>query len=147
MDKFGVFILDQWILFLALIMIITLLVFNSIKQRVLGFKEMKPAEAVQFINHNDAVILDVRDDKEFNDGHVINAFNIPLGVLEGRLPELERYKSKPIIISCRTGQQSAHAGVLLRRNGFEAIYKLAGGMMAWQSANMPTVKSEIPNNG
>jgi len=141
MKQFGIFILNHWMLFLALVIILTLLIMNMLKSKFLGFKEIKPAEVVQLINHKNAIVVDVRDDKEYSDGHILNAINIPLGLIEGRLNELEKYRSTPIIISCRTGQQSARAGMIMQKQGFESVYKLAGGMMAWQSANMPVTKN------
>jgi len=140
MSQVASFIINHWVLFLALVIILTMLTTNILKAKLLGFKEIKPAEVVQLMNHKNAVILDVRDDKEFSAGHILNAVNIPLGVMEGRLIELEQYRSKPIIISCRTGQQSARAGMIMHKQGYKDIYKLAGGMTAWQSANMPVTK-------
>ena len=79
----------------------------------------------------------MREDKEFRDGHIVNAVNIPVGLLESRLKEIEDHKEKPVIVYCRTGQRSAKAGAILQRQGFKSIYKLNGGMMAWNDANMP----------
>lgn len=133
--------MNHWMLFLALVIILTLLVVNILKAKFLGFKEIKPAEVVQLLNHKDAVVLDVRDDKDFSQGHILNAINIPLGIMDGRMQELEKYRSTPLVISCKTGQQSARAAMILHKQGFTGVYKLAGGMMAWQSANMPVTKS------
>ena len=141
MKQFGMFIINHWVLFLALVIILTMLVMKFLQAKFLGFKEIKPVEVVQFMNHKNAIVLDVRDDKEFSEGHILNATNIPLGVMEGRLQELEKYRSSPIIISCRTGQQSARAGMIMHKQGFTDVYKLAGGMMAWQSANLPVAKN------
>lgn len=121
----------------ALFTIITLLVMNEFKRKLLGFKEVKPMEAVRLINHEDALVLDVREDKEFREGHILNAVNIPLGLLESRLNEIESDKNRPVIVYCRTGQRAAKAGALLQRQGFSAVHKLNGGVMAWADANMP----------
>jgi len=143
MEQFGIFILNHWILFLALVLILAFLAMNLLKSRFLGFKEIKPVQVVELMNHNSAIVLDVRDDKEFAQGHILNAINIPLGVIESRVKELEQYRSTPVIVSCRTGQQSARAGMMMQRQGFTDLYKLSGGMMAWQSANMPVVKDQL----
>ena len=140
MKQFGTFVINHWVLFVALLAVVAMFVMNVLKGRFLGFKEIKPAEAVQLLNHKDAIVVDVRDDNDFSTGHILNAINLPLGVMEQRMDELEKYRSKPVIISCRTGQQSARAGMILHRQGFTDVYKLAGGMMAWQSANMPVSK-------
>lgn len=125
------------LLMAALVLVVTLLVMNEFKRKLLGFKEVKPNEAVRLINQEDALVLDVREDKAFRDGHILNAVNIPLGLLESRLDEIEVYKDKPVIVYCRTGQRAAKAAALLQRQGFGSIYKLNGGMLAWTDANMP----------
>lgn len=125
------------LLMAALVLVVILLVMNEFKRKLLGFKEVKPNEAVRLINREDALVLDVREDKAFRDGHILNAVNIPLGLLESRLDEIEVYKDKPVIVYCRTGQRAAKAATLLQRQGFSSIYKLNGGMLAWTDANMP----------
>ena len=142
MEQFGTFILNNWILFLALVLILAFLAMNLLKSRFLAFKEIKPVQVVELMNHNNAIVLDVRDDKDFAQGHILNAINIPLGVIDSRVNELEQYRSMPVIVSCRTGQQSARAGMMMQKQGFTDLYKLSGGMMAWQSANLPVVKDQ-----
>ena len=121
----------------ALVLVSVMLVMTSFQRKLLGFSELNVNEAVRLINQDDAVVLDVREDKEFRKGHIINAVNIPLGVLEGRLNELENRKDKPVIVCCRTGQRAAKAGSVLQRQGFKSTHKLKGGMLAWVDANMP----------
>ena len=125
---------------LALVVIIALLVMDAYKRKLLGFKEIKPQEAVRLINHEAGVPLDVREDKEFSEGHILNALHIPYGVIEKRLAELESYKSQPLIVYCRSGQRSAQASSVLRNQGFERVYKLSGGIVAWRGADLPTIK-------
>lgn len=131
------FIGNHPFLFAALLLVIILLVMNELRRKLLGFKEVSSTDAVRMINREDALMLDVREDKEFSEGHIVNAVNIPLGLLEGRLKELEEYKDKPVIVCCRTGQRSAKAGAVLQRQGFNSIYKLNGGMLAWADASLP----------
>lgn len=140
MGHLGEFIVKHWLLALALVVIVALLIIDALKRRVLGFQDIKPQEAVRLINHEGAVAVDVREDKEYQEGHVLNAVHIPLGLMEERIAELDAYRSQPLIVYCRTGQRAAHAGVLLRKQGFERVYKLGGGMMAWRGADLPVVK-------
>lgn len=121
----------------GLVAVIIMLVMNEFKRKLLGFNEVGINDAVRLINQNDALALDVREDKEFCDGHILNAVNIPLGLLEGRLKEIEQHKESPVIIYCRSGQRAAKAAAVLKRQGFTSIHKLNGGMMAWVDANMP----------
>ena len=124
----------------ALVLVIILLVMNEFKRKLLGFKPVGANEAVRLINQEDALVLDVREDKEFRDGHILNAVNIPVGLLESRLDEIAEHKDRPVIVYCRTGQRAAKAAAVLQRHGFGAVYKLNGGMMAWTDANMPLSK-------
>ena len=140
MTHIGEFITHHWILVLALVVIAVLLVMDIYKRKLLGFRDIKPQEAVRLINHEGAVPLDVREDQEFRDGHILNALHIPYGVIEQSLAELESYKTRAIIVYCRSGQRSAQASSVLRKQGFEYIYKLNGGMLAWRGADLPVVK-------
>lgn len=96
-----------------------------------------PMGATALINHDDAVVLDVRSMSEFKDGHIVNAVNIPLNGLGNNLKQLDKHREKPIIAVCRTGSRSGAACRLLRKQGFENAKNLRGGMMAWESANLP----------
>ena len=140
MANIGEFVLNHWLLVLALVVILALLVMDTFKRKLLGFREIKPQEAVRLINHEGAVALDVREDKEFQEGHILNALHIPSGIIDKRLAELESYKNRPLIVYCRSGQRSAQASVVLRKQGFEQVYKLSGGMLAWRSADLPVAK-------
>ncbi|MDZ4264060.1 MAG: rhodanese-like domain-containing protein [Pseudomonadota bacterium] len=121
----------------ALVLIVLLMIMNESRRKLLGFKELGTNEAVRLMNSEEALMLDVREEGEFKDGHVMNAVHIPLGVLESRLKEIETHKEKPVIVYCRTGQRAAKAGAVLQRQGFKSIYKLNGGMMAWSDAGLP----------
>ena len=134
------FISHHWILVLALVAIVALLVMDTYKRKLLGFQEIKTQEAVRLINHEGAIALDVREDNEYNEGHILNALHIPSGLVEQRLDELEPYKTQALIVYCRTGQRSAQASAALRKQGFERIYKLSGGMTAWRGADLPVAK-------
>jgi rhodanese-related sulfurtransferase len=104
-------------------------------------QEVGPLEAVQLMNRRDAVVLDVRDPAEYKAGHITNARNVPEKELEARVKELEKIKSKPIIVCCPRGTRSASVAGLLRKRGFAEVVSLRGGLAAWQQANMPLEKS------
>ncbi|MGH8745353.1 MAG: rhodanese-like domain-containing protein [Burkholderiales bacterium] len=97
-------------------------------------------EATQMINRQDALVIDVREDAEFAKGHIVGARNIPLGQLEARAKELQKFKSKPVITCCETGNRSPGAIAALRKLGFENVYNLAGGYAGWQQAGLPVEK-------
>lgn len=121
--------------------ILTLLVFNLFGSKMRGYKVASPADATTLINRNDASVIDVRTEKEFNEGHIVNALHIPQANITNRISELEKLKHKPIIVSCKSGQRSGQVCAILKKQGFDHIYNLAGGVAAWQSANFPLTKS------
>lgn len=102
--------------------------------------EVSVLEAVQLINRRDAVVLDVRDAGEYAAGHITNARHVPEAQLAERIKELEKFKTRPVIVSCRTGSRAAHAADVLRKHGFGEVVVLRGGIAAWQQATMPLEK-------
>lgn len=126
-------------LVIALVVILTLLIQNLIGGGG-GKDAVDPVRATELINHEDAVVVDVRPMADFNQGHIIGAVNIPSNGFANQLKQLERHKSKPIIVSCRSGAQSAQACAALRKAGFEKVHNLRGGILAWQSANLPMTR-------
>jgi len=102
--------------------------------------EVGAFDAVQLINRRDALVLDVRDTGEFAAGHITGARHIPEAQLAERIKELEKHKSRPILVSCRTGSRAAAACALLRKHGFSEVIALRGGIAAWQQAGLPLAK-------
>jgi len=117
-----------------------MLLWSFVESRIRGVKEVSSAAALQLINYKNALVLDVREEAEFNAGHVLNAKQIPLGKLNECIGELERYRTQPIVVIGSSGQRSAAACVLLSKHGFESAYNLAGGVLAWQKAGLPLQK-------
>ena len=117
-----------------------MLLFPNLFGKGAGGAEVDVTGAVQLINHENAMVLDVREHNEFNAGHIANARHIPLGQLRDSLRTLDRFKEQPIVINCRSGNRSASACAILRKEGFSRVYNLAGGIMAWQRSQMPVVK-------
>ena len=92
------------------------------------------------INRSNAVVLDIRDKKDFDAGHIVDAIHIPLGKLEGHVTELDKHKAVPVVVACRLGQHSADAVKVLRKAGFTQVLRLAGGMIEWRAQNLPLVQ-------
>jgi len=116
-----------------------MLLWPIIGRRISGIKDVGMLEATQLINHQDAIVLDVREDSEYYAGHIPRSVHVPLGQL-AKHAELEKYKTRPVIAICRSGMRSGRACSVLRKNGFEQVYNLAGGISAWERANMPMEK-------
>jgi rhodanese-related sulfurtransferase len=98
---------------------------------------VSPAEATLLMNREDAIVLDVRETGEWSTGHINGARHITLGQIESRLSELEKFKEKPIIVVCASGNRSTSACNQLKKHGFGKVYSLGGGVAAWREANLP----------
>lgn len=133
------FVGNHWFLFLALAVILGLLTHNL----MVGSKgNVDPLRATEMMNRQDALVIDVRPAADFAKGHILNALNIPINGFKNQLATLSKHKGKPIIVSCRSGSQSAMACGILRKDGFPDVYNLSGGIMAWESANLPLTRKK-----
>lgn len=117
-----------------------MLFWSMFGNRIRGIQEVDHVGALQLINHKDALVLDVREESEFKAGHLLNAKLIPVGKLNERIGELEKYRDQPIVVVCRSGNRSGTACALLGKKGFTQAYNLAGGVMNWQKHNLPLKK-------
>ncbi len=107
-----------------------------------GAANLTPAEATLLMNREDALVLDVRETGEWGTGHITGARHITLAQLEKRLSELDKFKEKPIIVVCATGNRSSSACGQLKKHGFAKVFSLGGGVSSWRDANLPlTTKS------
>ena len=97
-------------------------------------------EAMGFVGSDTHVIVDLRDSDEFRTGHIAGSINIPAGQALDRIAELEKYKDKPLILTCDMGAKASHLGRQLRTKGFSDLYRIQGGLNAWRSASLPVVK-------
>ena len=134
------FIGNHNLLFLEFIVVSTLLAWTFLQAGLQKFKQIAPLAVVNLINHEDAVVVDVREKNEYSTGHVINSLHIPLGSLSQHLKILGKNKQRAIVVACQSGSRSASACNTLIKNGFENLYNMKGGMSAWQSADLPTTK-------
>jgi len=133
------FVGNHWVLFAVLAVIIALLVHNLL---VSERGSVDPAGATELINHQDALVVDVRPAADFAQGHIINALNLPMNGFKKQLGTLHKHKERPILVACRSGSQSTMACQHLRKEGFEDVHNLRGGVLAWQSANLPLSKKK-----
>lgn len=97
--------------------------------------------AVQLINREKAVVIDVCDPAEFAAAHVGGAKNVPLNELEAKLPGLVKNKGLPLILVCASGARSSRAVAIAKKLGYEQVQSLGGGLKAWKEANLPIEKS------
>lgn len=135
------FITNHPLLVLALIAILVMLIGGELRQRLSGVSEVGPVEATRMLNHDNAVMIDMREDKEYREGHIVNAIHLPASRQDNYTTKLERYREQPLIVYCRSGQRSTAICNKLRKQGFEAVYNLKGGVLAWQKAELPLEKN------
>ena len=121
----------------AFVVLLVAFVANEMRR---GGRSISSQELVHLVNRESALVLDIRDRKEFEAGHIVDAKNIPFASLESRIGELEPWRDRPVVITCKMGQHSGAAGTQLRKAGFENVMRLAGGMTEWRSSSLPVVK-------
>ena len=133
------FLIDNWLLILVALTSGAMLFWPVL--RGAGGPGLNPTAAVQLINRDKAVVVDVGDDAEFAAGHVVGARHVPLAQLESRLSEVARNKSVPLLLVCASGGRAQRAQGVARKLGYENAQVLAGGLRAWKEANLPLEKT------
>jgi len=102
---------------------------------------LSPANAVQLINREKAVVVDVCETEEFAAGHLGGAKSVPLGQFEQRLPEVVKNKGLPLILVCPNGARANRALGIAKKLGYEKAQVLSGGLKSWKEANLPVEKT------
>ena len=102
---------------------------------------LSAAGAVQLINREKAVVIDICEASEFAAGHVGGAKNVPLSQLEDKLPSVVKNKALPVILVCQSGARSSRALAIAKKLGYDKAQSLSGGLTAWRTANLPVEKS------
>ena len=105
-----------------------------------GGVSVSPQQLTNLVNSDGAMVLDVRDRKDFSLGHITESTNIPFAKLEERVAELNSHKDAPIVLVCKMGQHSGAAGKILTKHGFQDVRRLSGGIATWTGDGLPLVK-------
>ncbi len=133
------FIVENWTIMAVALTSGAMLMWPLVKGATGG--ALSPAGAVQLINRERAVVIDVCDPAEFSAGHVGGARNVPLSQLEQRLPEVVKNKQLPVILVCTSGGRAVRAQGIARKLGYEKAQAMAGGLKSWKEANLPVEKA------
>lgn len=142
MEELVVFITNHWILASLLGVVLVAFIINEIIGGHFGSKQAVSAErAVQMMNHQAAVVFDLRTEAEFSAGHIVGAERVTATAIDKKSGSLEKHLKKPIIIVTPHGQDTAKTITLLQEKGFHSVFILSGGMQGWKSAGLPVVKS------
>jgi rhodanese-related sulfurtransferase len=134
------FILENWYLFAAALVSGGLLLWPVLRQGAPGGVRVSTADAVQLINRQKAVLIDISEPAQYAAGHAVGARSVPLETLETSR-ELPKNKALPVVVVCPTGSRAPRAVAILRKLGFENARALAGGLAAWRAANLPIEKT------
>lgn len=133
------FILDNWML-IAVALSSGFFLLLPVVQDAAG-AGLSPTEAVQCMNREKGVVVDVCGDDEFAAGHISGALHVPLDQLEQRLTSVAKNKSTPLIMVCASGMRSKRAQAVAQKLGYEKVHSLQGGLKAWKEANLPVTKA------
>lgn len=139
MALFLEFLTQEWILTLALLVVAIMLVMHEARK---SGPSVSPQQAINLINSEQGVFVDLRDSADFKAGHIVEALHIPATKLAARMAELDKFKDKPIVLVCKMGQQSAAAGKQLNAAGFGRVHKMTGGMMEWVNLQLPVINKD-----
>jgi len=140
MEQIVQFATNHWELCLALIIILVLIFVNEAISQKNRAKELSPEAAVEMMNHESAIVIDIRDQELYLKGHIIDSIRISADDFSKK--SMDKYKSKPIIIVCSKGIQAASLAAKLKTQEFAQPMVLAGGFTAWLSAGLPVVKGK-----
>lgn len=139
MERIPEFIGNHTLTAAAFVAVLGMLLYTEWARIRASGSSLSPFAATRMFNDGDTLVLDVRDEKEYKAGHVLNAKNVPVGSLDQRLHELQKYKQRDVVVYCDNGMRTSKAMGRLKKEGFEKLHTLAGGLAAWEKASLPTV--------
>jgi rhodanese-related sulfurtransferase len=134
------FVEKNWPLVLVFVLSGAMLLWPILQRRLSPTQEIGTFDATRLINSENALLLDIRESKEFTGSRLPNALHIPLSELKERGVELTKYVSRPIIVYCERGMRSGAATSPLTKLGFTRVQSLRGGLRAWKDAGLPMQK-------
>jgi len=137
MEHMNEFVETNWVMILMWFFLLGMIINSFIKSSY----DISPQQAVLLMSHETgSLVLDIREENEYQSGHIKDSIHIPLSALKSRIGELDKYKNKNVILGCRSGSRSGRACGLLKKNGFEKVHNLRGGVLAWENDNLPMNK-------
>jgi rhodanese-related sulfurtransferase len=139
MSRFVEYITNHPFLVAAAAILAVLAIVIEFRQRSRGFAAIGPADAVRLVNAG-ALVIDVRDQKAYETGHIIDSRSIPAAEVAQRAESLKKFKEKPVVVYCDSGFASSGAAKALKAQGFTKVVSLRGGLQSWLQENLPVVK-------
>lgn len=142
MESLIAFFQANLLLSLALLGLTVALVYTEVSRLFRGFKGVNPSQLTALINHEDALVLDIRGQSEFEKGHIIGARHLLPSQVEPEGKLLAKAKEKPVVVVCAAGMSAAGVAARLHKAGFKRVSVLEGGIGAWQQAGLPLAKGK-----
>ncbi|MEL6114634.1 rhodanese-like domain-containing protein [Photobacterium sp. SP02] len=143
MQQFIEFVTSNPILSLVWVGLVLALIASMVKQKTAGYAVVTPNQATVLVNREDGVFVDIRSKDEFQRGHIAGALHIlPSEIKAENFGLLEKYKSAPIIVVCKTGQTAQESASLLHKAGYAKVSLLKDGLISWNEANLPLVQGK-----
>ncbi len=139
MARFFEFVSNNLLLVSLFVGLLVLFILNEARR---GGRSVSAQELVNLVNRDKAIVVDVRDRKEFDSGHIVDSVNIPFANLDKRLGDIEKHRERPVVVVCKMGQHSGAAGAALRKSGFTNVMRLSGGIAEWRNSSLPLVKGK-----
>lgn len=141
MDQFIEFLGNHYMLTTAWIVLFAMLVVSWVSAATSSIKQVSTHDATMIVNKADGIIVDIRKQNEYNQGHITDAVHLTMDkITAGKFGKLENQKDTPIVVVCNAGISAKPAAVALKKAGFEKVTVLQGGMQTWLNANLPIVK-------
>ncbi len=134
------FLIDNWMLISVAVASGGMLIWPMMASSM-SAGSLTASGAVQLINREKAVVVDVSEVEEFAAGHVGGAKNVPFSELESRLPTVVKNKGLPLILVCASGARANRAVAVAKKLGYEKAQALGGGLRSWKEANLPLEKA------
>jgi rhodanese-related sulfurtransferase len=138
MEQLIEFSLNHPFLIGTLVSLVLLLLFVESKQSAVG---VSPLKLVNMVNNESAIVIDIREKKEYQKGSILNSVHIPFTNFQQSISKISHYKDTALVIVDSVGHNSTSISQILKKNGFKDISRLKGGIASWTAENLPLVKS------
>lgn len=142
MDQYIEFASNHWLLVTAFLAVTYFLLQDIFEASVRKYQTISPMLTVTKLNTGSPIIVDVREEGEFNKGHIADAIHIPLASIDKQIKKIDLYKKDEVIVVCQSGARSAPACSNLHKLGFEDVFLMTGGMQSWEENKLPIVKNK-----
>lgn len=140
MSQLAEFIGNHLLLSLAFIAVLFIYLSIMMNEKMQAFSNINTSQLTQLVNHKDAIVIDTRSTNEYNNGHIVNAVNIPLSDITSGSQSVDHLKGKTVITYCVSGITSKSACKHLIKSGVENVFNLTGGINSWIGEKLPLIK-------